>query len=58
MAIGTTNPLGAESTAYPKSDDARKWTVMIFMGAESIEGNEPLDQVADDDLDCTRAGCG
>jgi hypothetical protein len=28
-----------------------KWTVMVFMGAESIEGNEPLDQAADDDLD-------
>jgi hypothetical protein len=27
-----------------------KWTVMVFMGAESIEGNEPLDQAADDDL--------
>ncbi len=38
----------SEGGAAPKRGP--KWTVMVFMGAESIEGNEPLDQAADDDL--------
>ena len=35
------------------SDEKRerpKWTVMVFMGAETIEGNEPLDDAAEADL--------
>jgi Clostripain family len=28
-----------------------KWTVMVFMGADTIEGNEPLDDAANADLD-------
>ena len=30
---------------------SEKWTVMVFMGAETIEGNEPLDGAAEADLD-------
>ena len=30
--------------------DNRKWTVMVFMGADTIEGNAPLDHAVDADL--------
>lgn len=36
-------------------DGKRKWTVMVFMGANSFEGNLPLDVAADHDLAEMRA---
>ena len=41
------------STAAQRTADSepRKWTVMVFMGADTIEGNEPLRDAANADLD-------
>ena len=40
------------STSTTSSNQKRdpKWTVMVFMGADTIEGNEPLDTPALDDI--------
>ena len=34
----------------PADDPDAKWTVMVFMGADTIEGNSSLVEAADDDL--------
>jgi len=39
----------------PQADGAQKWTVMVFMGADTIDGNEPLDDAAEADLDEIRS---
>jgi len=38
-----------DNTPWGSSEDA-KWTVMVFMGAATFEGNEPLIGAAEDDL--------
>jgi hypothetical protein len=41
----------AQTQALAFNDDPnRKWTVMVFMGADTIAGNEPLIDAAEDDL--------
>jgi hypothetical protein len=42
--------LCAGSTSDEKKDGL-KWTVMVFMGADTIRGNQPLDDAAEADLD-------
>jgi hypothetical protein len=43
----------SSSSKVSASDEKRdaKWTVMVFMGADTIEGNEPLDDAAKADLE-------
>lgn len=36
----------AKRQVRPKPKDDRKWTVMVFMGADTIENNAPLDEAA------------
>jgi hypothetical protein len=31
-------------------DDDRKWTVMVFMGADAVDGSPPLDEAVESDL--------
>lgn len=38
------------NAAPPNVNGQKKWTVMVFMGADGVEGNEPLGKQALDDL--------
>ena len=56
MAPDSSTPVSSSSKV--STSDVKKepkWTVMIFMGAETIEGNEPLDDAAEADLDEIRS---
>ena len=46
-AGSTSGPLGDSEPAPPRRP---RWTVMIFMGADSIQGNQPLDEAVVNDL--------
>ena len=51
MAPDSSAPESSSSNvATSDKKRAPKWTVMVFMGAETIEGNEPLDDAAEADL--------
>jgi hypothetical protein len=56
MAPDSSAPVSS-SSKVSTTDEKRgpKWTVMVFMGAETIEGNEPLDEAAEADLDEIRS---
>ena len=51
--LGTKGP--AMPTDEPKKVPDRKWTVMVFMAAETIDGSAPLHEAAEADLDEMRA---
>jgi Clostripain family len=42
--------VSSAAVSNPDTDD-RKWTVMVFMGADTVAGNEPLGDAADADLE-------
>jgi hypothetical protein len=42
---------GVSQSATQAKDNTPKWTVMVFMGADSIKGNAPLRDAARDDLE-------
>jgi Clostripain family len=51
MASDSSAPESSSSNvATSDKKRAPKWTVMVFMGAETIEGNEPLDDAVEADL--------
>ena len=43
-------PRGQQGDSYPPPYDDTKWTVMVFMGAATFEGNEPMLEAADSDI--------
>ena len=43
-------PRGQQGDCYPPPYDDTKWTVMVFMGAATFEGNEPMLEAADSDI--------
>lgn len=52
VGMSTSAPaLTAETNPKPIPDVKPKWTVMIFMGAETIDGQEPLDDAVKADLE-------
>jgi hypothetical protein len=52
MVLRGSAPKSASDAASNSADDDddRKWTVMIFMGADNFRGNEPLDHAVESDL--------
>ena len=40
-----------EATTQPAGEDDARWTVMVFMGATTIDGGEPLIDAASDDIE-------
>ena len=45
------SPSGWNSGSASGVNGKPKWTVMVFMGADKIDGNEPLDEAAKADID-------
>ena len=45
MKIEIPSPSPSSQTP-PAADDSRKWTVMVFMGVNTEEGNAPLVEAA------------
>jgi hypothetical protein len=56
MAPDSSAPVSSSSKVSTTDEKrAPKWTVMVFMGAETIEGNEPLHDAVEADLDEIRS---
>ncbi len=51
MTLGSTDlEYGPGSEPDPDATGDRKWTLMVFMGADSVRGNEPLGRVAEENI--------
>jgi hypothetical protein len=56
MTLATTAPEhGPDSEPDPDATGDRKWTLMVFMGADSVRGNEPLGRAAEENIRQIRA---